>query len=222
MNSMRGDNRQMKFLVDLFPIVVFFAAYHQRDMYYATGAVMIACAIQTLGYRMVAGSFDRNHVMAFLLVLPFGALTLIFRDPTFIKWNGTVELWLLAVGLIGSQYIGDKPLIERMLGSGVELPKELWRKLNYMWAVFFAFSGACNLYVAYNFAEETWVNFRLFGMTGMSLVFVAAVVLWIMRVGPGPDSATPTTTPATAPTTIPTTTPTRTDMQAEVGQPLDE
>lgn len=208
----------MKFIVDLFPIVVFFVAYHQRDMYYATGAVMAACALQTLGYRLVAGSFDRNHVMAFVLVLPFGALTLIFRDPTFIKWNGTVELWLLAVGLIGSQYIGDKPLIERMLGSGVELPKELWRKLNYMWAAFFAFSGACNLYVAYNFAEKTWVNFRLFGMTGMSLVFVAGVVLWIMRVGPEPDAATSPAESTPTPTTVPTTT----DIQTEVRQLQDE
>jgi intracellular septation protein len=178
----------MKFLIDLFPVVVFFAAYHQRDMFYATGAVMIACAIQTIGYRLFAGSFDRNHVMAILLVLPFGALTLVFRDPTFIKWNGTVELWLLAVGLIGSQYIGDKPMIERMLGSGFELPQELWRKLNIVWATFFAFSGACNLYVAYQFEEETWVNFRLFGMTGMSLVFVAANMLWILRVAPEPDT----------------------------------
>lgn len=174
----------MKFFVDLFPIIVFFAAYHQRDMYFATGAVMIACAIQTLGYRLTAGSFDRNHVMAFVLVLPFGALTLILRDPTFIKWNGTVELWLLAIGLIGSQYIGDKPMIQRMLGSGFELPKPLWRKLNYVWAAFFAFSGALNLYVAFNFEEETWVSFRLFGMTGLSIAFVAANMVWIMRVTP--------------------------------------
>jgi intracellular septation protein len=178
----------MKFFVDLFPLIVFFAAYHQRDMFYATGAVMIACAVQTFGYRLFAGEFDRNHVMAVCLVLPFGGLTLFFRDPVFIKWNGTVELWLLAVGLIGSQYIGDKPMIERMLGTGFELPKELWRKLNIVWAAFFAFSGACNLYVAFNFEEETWVNFRLFGMTAMSVAFVAANMVWIMRVAPDPTA----------------------------------
>ncbi len=177
----------MKFLVDLFPVIVFFVVYHQRDMYDATGAVMVACAVQTFGYRVSAGRFDRNHTFALVLVLPFGALTLLFQDPTFIKWNGTVELWLLAVGLIGSQYIGDTPLIERMLGGGFELPKEMWRKLNFVWAVFFAFSGACNLYVAYRFEEETWVNFRMFGMTGMSIAFVAANMAWIMRVAPHQD-----------------------------------
>jgi intracellular septation protein len=177
----------MKFLVDLFPLVIFFGVYHQRDMYDATAAVMIACALQTLGYRAFAGNYDRNHVLAFALVIPFGGLTLILRDPTFIKWNGTVELWLLAIGLIGSQYIGDKPLIERMLGAGLELPAPMWRKLNIAWAVFFVFSGACNLYVAYGYEEETWVNFRLFGMTGLSLAFVAGNMLWIMRTAPMPE-----------------------------------
>jgi intracellular septation protein len=174
----------MKFLVDLFPIIVFFVAYQQRDMYYATGAVMIACTVQTFGYRISAKSYDRNHILALALVVPFGALTLIFRDPTFIKWNGTVELWLLAIGLIGSQYFGDTPLIERMLGGGLELPKAIWSKLNVIWATFFVLSGAANLYVAYNFEEATWVNFRMFGMTGISVVFVAANLVWIMRVAP--------------------------------------
>lgn len=176
----------MKFLIDLFPVIVFFVAYQQRDMYYATAAVMVACAIQTFGYRLFAKEFDRNHILALALVVPFGALTLIFRDPTFIKWNGTVELWLLAVGLIGSQYIGDQPLIQRMLGAGLELPEPMWRKLNLIWATFFFASGSANLYVAYNFSEETWVNFRMFGMTGLSVAFVAANLIWIMRVVPPP------------------------------------
>jgi len=180
----------MKFLVDLFPIIVFFGVYHQRDMYDATAAVMIACAVQTFGYRAFAQKFDRNHVLAIALVIPFGGLTLILRDPTFIKWNGTVELWMLAIGLIGSQYIGDKPLIERMLGGGFELPNDLWRKLNLVWAAFFIFSGALNLYVAYGYEEATWVNFRMFGMTGLSVIFVACNMIWIMRVAPPPD-ATP-------------------------------
>ncbi|MFB0978195.1 MAG: septation protein A [Myxococcota bacterium] len=177
----------MKFFIDLFPIVIFFFVYQQSDLYDATLAVMIACALQTFGYRLFAKEFDRNHILALVLVVPFGALTLIFRDPTFIKWNGTVELWLLAIGLIGSQYIGDQPLIQRMLGGGLELPEPIWRKLNFIWAAFFVASGAANLYVAYNYEEETWVNFRMFGMTGLSVVFVAANLVWIMRVAPPPD-----------------------------------
>ena len=191
----------MKFLVDLFPVIVFFAVYQMRDMYDATAALMIACAVQTFGYWIVARSVDHNHVLA--LVLPFGALTLIFRDPTFIKWNGTVELWLLAVGLLGSQFIGERLLIERMLGAGLELPKELWRRLNLVWAVFFVLLGSANLYVAYNVEEEIWMNFRMFGMTGLSVAFVAANIVWIIRVAPPPKegAAEATGEPEASPST---------------------
>jgi intracellular septation protein len=126
--------------------------------------------------------------MALVLVLPFGTLTLVFQDPTFIKWNGTVEVWLLAVGLLASQYIGDKPLIERMLGEGFDLTPKIWRQLNFAWIAFFLFSGACNLYVAYGYDEATWMNFKMFGMTGMSVVFVVAQMAWIIRVMPPQDT----------------------------------
>ena len=171
----------MKFLVDLFPIIVFFGVYHQRDMYDATAAVMIACAVQTFGYRAVAKRFDRNHVLAIALVIPFGGLTLILRDPTFIKWNGTVEVWLLAIALVGSRYIGKKkPLLERMLGV-IELPKKRWGQLNTAWASFLFVLGVCNIIVAYGFKNDTWMKFRLFGMTGMSLAFVGAQMYWISK-----------------------------------------
>jgi intracellular septation protein len=170
----------MKFLVDILPVVAFFVAYYQSDMYGATAAVMLACALQTIGYRVAAGAFDRNHVLALVLVLPFGALTLILRDPTFIKWNGTVELWLLALALIVSRFVGEKPLIEHMMGA-IDLPRERWRQLNTAWVLFFLFSGGCNLFVAYGFDEETWVNFRMFGMIGMSVVFVGLQMIWILK-----------------------------------------
>jgi intracellular septation protein len=175
----------VKFLVDLAPIILFFVAYQQRDMYFATGVVMVACAIQAVGWRLFSGQFDRNHVLAVVLVLPFGGLTLALRDPMFIKWNGTIELWILTIGLVGSQYIGDRPLIERMLGAGgLDLPDEMWRRLNAIWAIFFFVCGSLNLYVAYNFAEETWVNFRMFGLTGLSIAFVVLNFVWIMRNAP--------------------------------------
>jgi intracellular septation protein len=176
----------VKFIVDLFPVIVFFGVYRQADMYAATVAVMLACAAQTLGYRLFSGGFDRNHVLAVLLVLPFGAMTIVFQDPMFIKWNGTVELWLLAAGLLLSQFFGDKPLIERMMGEGIDLTPVAWRQLNFAWITFFLFSGACNIYVAYNYEEAAWMNFKMFGMTGMSVAFVAAQMIWIMRIMPAP------------------------------------
>jgi intracellular septation protein len=178
--TLRRQPNAMKFLIDILPVIAFFVGYYQSDMYGATAAVMVACALQTAGYRIFAGVFDRNHVLALGLVLPFGALTLILRDPTFIKWNGTVELWLLAAALVASQFIGDRPLIERMMGA-IELPRKRWRQLNTAWVLFFLFSGACNIVVAYGCDEETWVNFRMFGMIGMSVVFVGAQMFWLMK-----------------------------------------
>jgi intracellular septation protein len=171
----------MKSLLDMLPVIVFFVAYYQSDLFGATAAVMVACGLQTFGYRLFAGKFDRNHLMALVLVLPFGGLTLLLRDPNFIKWNGTVELWLLAAALIGSRYVGKKkPLLERMMGV-IELPKKRWEQLNTAWASFLFVQGVCNIVVAYGFEEKTWVNFRLFGMTGMSLAFVGAQMYWILK-----------------------------------------
>lgn len=170
----------MKFLLDIVPVIAFFAAYYQSDMYGATAAVMIACALQTAGYRIFSGGFDRNHLLALGLVLPFGVLTLVLRDPNFIKWNGTVELWLLAVALVVSRFVSEKPLIERMMGA-IELPRERWGQLNTAWVLFFLFSGTCNIVVAYGCEEATWVNFRMFGMIGMSIVFVGAQTFWMLK-----------------------------------------
>lgn len=170
----------MKFLLDILPVIAFFVAYYQSDMYGATAAVMVVCALQTAGYRIFSGKFDRNHLLALGLVLPFGALTLVLRDPTFIKWNGTVELWLLAVALLVSHFVSEKPLIERMMGA-IELPRERWGQLTIAWVLFFLFSGTCNVVVAYGCDEATWVNFRMFGMIGMSVVFVAAQTFWLLK-----------------------------------------
>ena len=183
----------MKFLVDLFPVVIFFAAYHQADMYVATGAVMGACMAQTFGYRAFGGAYDKNHLLALVLVLPFGAATLAFRDPAFIKWNGTVETWLLGLLFLGSQLVGDRPAVERMLGHAFEAPRSLWVRLNLAWAAFFFVSGLANIFVAYRFDEATWVNFRLFGLTGMSIVFIVAQMVWLMRSLPPPVEAEATT-----------------------------
>ena len=88
---------------------------------------------------------------------------------------------------IDQGYVGDKPLIERMMGEGFELTPPIWRKLNFAWIAFFLFSGACNIYVAYNYEEATWMNFKMFGMTAMSIVFVVVQMFWIMRVMPPRD-----------------------------------
>ena len=111
----------------------------------------------------------------------YSGATLWLHDETFIKWKPTVLYWLFGVSLIGAQLLFGRNLIRAMLGAQVVLPDAAWRKLNWSWIGFFAFMGAANLYVAYNFSTDTWVNFKLFGGMGLMLVFVVLQALFLSR-----------------------------------------
>ena len=114
------------------------------------------------------------QIASLLLILVFGGATLYLRDETFVKWNPSVLNWLFAVAFFLSQFIGKKTIIERVMHSAsIQLPKALWAKLNLAWVVFFVLLGFINLYVAFNFSTDVWVNFKVFGMLGITLVFVA-------------------------------------------------
>ncbi|MFA7594514.1 MAG: septation protein IspZ, partial [Thiohalobacteraceae bacterium] len=110
------------------------------------------------------------------------------RDPVFIKWKPTVAYWLFAAVFLGSQFIGAKSLAERMMGHAIQTTRAVWRRLNLAWVVFFVVMGVVNLYVAYHYSEETWVNFKLFGLMGLTFVFVLAQGLILARfIEDGPD-----------------------------------
>lgn len=113
------------------------------------------------------------------LVTVFGGMTLILRDPDFIKWKVTAVNWLFAAAFLGSQLFGQKTFTERLMGHAVELEPALWRQLNTLWIINFAVLGALNLYVMYNFDEQTWVYFKTWGMIGLSLLMAVGQALWI-------------------------------------------
>jgi intracellular septation protein len=115
------------------------------------------------------------------LVLVFGGLTLLIRDPTFIKWKPSIVNWLFAAAFLASQYMRGPTMIERMMGQNVALDATSWRKLNLAWVGFFVVAGVLNLYVAYRYSEATWVNFKLFGLMGLTLAFALAQGYWIAR-----------------------------------------
>lgn len=171
----------MKLLFDFLPIVLFFVAYKLADIYVATGVLIVA----TLG--QVAWSWVRHHriekmpLITAALVAVFGGATLIFHDPVFVKWKPTAVDWLFAVIFIGSCFIGQKTVVERLMGNQLELPAPIWVKLTVAWALFFLIMGLANLYVAFTFDENTWVNFKLFGMMGLTLVFVLAQAAYMSR-----------------------------------------
>jgi len=171
----------MKLLLDFFPIIFFFIAFKMYDIYVATAVLIIASLIQTSAHWLMHRRFEKMHVITLVLVCVFGGLTLILQDEMFIKWKPTVINWLFAAAFIGSQFIGKKSIIQRMMGDHMVLPANIWLHLNIAWTLFFIALGIANLYVVYNFDTETWVNFKLFGLLGLTFVFVIAQSLYVAR-----------------------------------------
>jgi intracellular septation protein len=171
----------MQFLVDLLPVIAFFVAYKLAGIYVATGVLIVGVLLQTavswLRHRKVSGMLLTSAV----LVLVFGGLTLLIHDATFIKWKPTIVNWLFAAAFLVSQYTPGPTIVQRMLGENVTLDDGSWKRLNFMWIGFFLFAGALNIYVAYRYDEATWVNFKLFGLMGLTLVFALAQGVWIAR-----------------------------------------
>jgi len=178
----------MKLLVDFFPIVLFFAAYKLADIYVATLAAIVGAVLQVAYTWLRTRKVETMHLISLVLILVFGGATWFLRDPTFIKWKPTVLNWLFAIVFLGSQFIGRQPVIQRMLSAQIELPAEIWRRLNLAWTAFFIVIGGINLYVAFHFEESVWVNFKLFGMLGLTVLFVLLQSFYLAR--HMPDSAT--------------------------------
>ncbi len=151
------------------------------DIYVATAVLIIASLLQTSVHWFMHRRFEKMHVITLVLVCVFGGLTLMLQDEMFIKWKPTVINWLFAIAFLGSQFIGEKPIIQRMMGDHIVLPIHIWLRLNVAWSIFFVSLGIINLYVIYNFDTETWVNFKLFGLLGLTFVFVIAQSLYLAR-----------------------------------------
>jgi intracellular septation protein len=169
----------MQLLFDFFPVIAFFVAYKLADIYVATTVIIVAVILQT-GLQWVRHrKVSSMALISGALVLVFGGLTLLIHDKAFIQWKVTIVNWLFAAAFLASMAFGERTLIERMLGESVQLDRPLWRRLNVAWATFFIVLGGLNLYVAYRFSENVWVNFKLFGVLGLTLVFALAQGVWL-------------------------------------------
>jgi intracellular septation protein len=169
----------MKLLLDVWPVIAFFAAYKFAGIYVAT-AILIAGVLLQVGISWLRHrTVSRMLLTTAAVVLVFGGLTLWLHDATFIKLKPTIVNWLFAAAFGASQLLRGPTIIERMLGENVKMDAVSWRRLNLMWIAFFVVCGAANLYVAYHFDEATWVDFKLFGLIGLTLVFVLIQGVWI-------------------------------------------
>ena len=171
----------MKMLFDIFPVVLFFIAFKLSDIYIAT-AVAIGATFAQIGWLWMRGRKVDNMLWVSLVVITvFGGATLLFKDDTFIKWKPTVLYWLFGTVLAVAGFGFKKNLVRAMMEKQVSLPDAIWNRLLTSWIVFFAVMGVLNLYVAYNFSLDTWVNFKMFGGIGLMLAFVLLQALMLSR-----------------------------------------
>jgi intracellular septation protein len=171
----------MKFLFDFFPILLFFIAYKWLGLYPATAVAMAASAVQVAVYWLKHKRVESMHLLTLALIVVLGGATLLLQNEWFIKWKPTAINWLFAIVLLGSHYWSDTPLLQRMLTKQVSLPDFVWSRLSYSWITFFTLMGGLNLLVAYSFSTNIWVNFKLFGMLGFTLLFVVIQAIFLAR-----------------------------------------
>ena len=171
----------MKLLFDFFPIILFFVCYKFFGIYIATAVAMAASLLQVLVYRLKHQRYERMHLISLALILVLGGATLFFHNPWFIKWKPTGIYWLSSLAFIASSFIGKKPLIQKMMDGNIQLPNKIWLRLNLAWAIYFMVMGGLNIYVAYHYSTDVWVNFKLIGGVGLMLVFVFIQAMYLTR-----------------------------------------
>jgi intracellular septation protein len=201
----------MKLLFDFFPIILFFVSYYKAGFLIentfigqlidpakpdfisatiiATGIAIIASFVQVAYNWFKTRRFERMHIFSLVLITVLGSITIFLGNPAFIQWKPTVLNWLFAGVFLGSMFVGEKPIVQRMMSQHIVLPENIWSTLNLSWVAFFIFSGAVNLYVAFYYnldataqtRMDTWVNFKLFGLMGMTIIFVILQALYLSR-----------------------------------------
>lgn len=200
----------MKFLFDMFPVILFFGVFkwgeghadtaqsivgqylsglvsggsvgpEQAPILLAT-AVAIVATIAQIGYLLARGrKVDGMLWVSLAIIVVFGGATIYFHNEAFIKWKPTVLYWVFATVLVGAQVLMNKNLIRLMMKAQIDLPDPVWTRLNMAWAAFFAAMGLINLYIAFNFSTSIWVNFKLFGFMGLMIAFVVAQTMFLSK-----------------------------------------
>jgi intracellular septation protein len=171
----------MKLLIDFLPIVVFFVAFKLFDIWIATGVAIAATVAQIAWLRWSTGKVEPMQWLSLAVIVLFGGATLLSHNETFIKWKPTVLYWLMGGALAVGQLVFRRNLLKSLMGAQMTLPDAAWRTMNWSWVTFFAAMGLVNLWVAYNFETDTWVNFKLFGGLGLMLAFVLAQAVYLSR-----------------------------------------
>ncbi|HZF25609.1 MAG TPA: inner membrane-spanning protein YciB [Steroidobacteraceae bacterium] len=174
----------MQHLIDFLPLIAFYLAYLVGGIYAATVALIGGCALQIGIQWWRTRTIKPIHGITALLAVVFGSATLLLHDPRFIQWKLSVLMWLVGAAFLVSQLFTSRPLAQRLLESALSghlapMNERRWTWINLSWVLFFAAVGALNLYVARTFSEQAWVNFKVYGVTGLMVIFTFAQVLWL-------------------------------------------
>ena len=179
----------MKQLLEFIPLIIFFVVYKNYDIYVATKALMAATAVTFIFTYIKEKKVGKMQIITTLMIFVFGSFTVFFHNDAFIKWKVTFIYALFALALLASQYLFKKPIIKQMLGKELTLPDNIWSRLNVAWALFFIVLSVLNIYIAFNLPQEVWVNFKVFGLMGATLVFTLISGLYIYKFLPTPEAA---------------------------------
>ena len=172
----------MSQLLEIIPIIGFFIAYKTYDIYIAITILMILMTLGLILLKTQKKPITNMQLMSWLLVLIFGGITLVFRNEIFIKWKPTVLNWGFGIAFLVSQFIGKENFTKKLMSqASIEAPNFVWKNLNYAWVIFFIFSGALNIFIAYTFSTDIWVNFKLFGLIGLTFLFAIGQAIYLKK-----------------------------------------
>lgn len=169
----------MKQLLEFIPLILFFIVYKTYGVQEAAIVLVIATVIQLVALKVLYKRIEKNQWIMGSAVVFFGLLTAYFNDLAFLKWKVTIVNALFAAALLISQFVFRKPLVQALLGKELKLPQTVWEKLNLGWAGFFLICMATNLVITLFFSDDAWTNFKVFGLTGMSLAAVLGTGIYL-------------------------------------------
>ncbi len=197
----------MKFFFDFFPVLLFFLSYkffggvppelislanqipyieinqsNSKDaMFFATLVIIVATLLQNVLHYVIYRHFEKMHLISLGLLIVLGGATIIMKDAQLLVWKVTILNWLFALVFLGSQFFGEKPIVARLMGQAFQASSALWTGLNLAWVVFFTAIGFVNLYIYFQFGEESWVNFKFYGLMSATFIFVIAQTVYLVK-----------------------------------------
>lgn len=175
----------MQLFYEIFPVFLFFLAFKFYGIYVATVVGIVTTFLQVIINRLWLKKWDKKQLITLAVFLVFGGMTLYFHDPIFVKWKPTIIFWLFAISILFTHFFMSKPLIQRLMENMLQdkghVPLPIWKRLNLVWALFFTTLGAINLYIAYHYNNDVWVDFKFYGVTSALFVFSIFQALYLAR-----------------------------------------